>query len=205
MSCVCVCVFCCFLWLCTWVSIQNNVYFLLLCSWKKCAGRWSCLGDGASNSKPRWTSCRRSARGRDGASTERGWGTRMRLLILHSSAGLLHFISVLVRPGHRRDSVHPAAAEPPDGARVRPARTPPPGEPAGCGLGPAAKCGPQAGDEPQHTGMCNTHTHRTMFPESLFGCILVGTQARRMFALHIPVETKGSTTLWSALFFTCKF
>lgn len=45
----------------------------LVGSFKKCGGRWSCLGRGASSSKLRWTSCRRSRRARDGASTGRGY------------------------------------------------------------------------------------------------------------------------------------
>lgn len=52
-----------------------DVVVFIFRSLKKCAERWSCLGDGASSLKPRWTNCRRATKGRDGASTERGYGS----------------------------------------------------------------------------------------------------------------------------------
>lgn len=58
--------------------------------------------------------------------------------------------------GHRGGAVRPAAAEPPDGARVEPTGTLRRGEPAGFCLGPAAECGPEAGNESHHSGKYET-------------------------------------------------
>lgn len=44
----------------------------VVCSSKKCAGKWSFLVDEASNLKPKWTNYRRARKDWDGASTERG-------------------------------------------------------------------------------------------------------------------------------------
>lgn len=67
-------------------------------------------------------------------------------------------------PGHRGSSVHSATAEPPHRARVRPTWTLSGGKKAGCCLGPAAECGPQAGNQPHYAGKGNPRPQIKLFP-----------------------------------------